>query len=62
MVLADTSSGLTGSEIGRLLQHVSIDDEEPTATKWKRLFFALCIVAGDADGQSGLGECAESVR
>jgi uncharacterized protein (TIGR02391 family) len=42
IVLADTNSGLTGSEIGRLLQHVLIDDGEPTATKWKRLFFALC--------------------
>jgi uncharacterized protein (TIGR02391 family) len=42
MVLADTSSGLTGSEIGRLLQQAGIDDGDPTATKWKRLFFALC--------------------
>lgn len=41
LVLADTSSGLTGSEIGRLLGQVGIDDGDPTATKWKRLFLAL---------------------
>lgn len=41
MILAETSAGLTGSEIGRLLQQVRIEDGEPTATKWKRLFFAL---------------------
>lgn len=41
-VLADTSSGLTGSEIGRLLQQAGIEDGDPTATKWKRLFFVLC--------------------
>ena len=42
MVLADTGSGLTGSEIGRLLQQTGIDDGDSTSTKWKRLFFALC--------------------
>src|SRR5260370_17079725 len=42
MILADTNSGLTGSEIGRLLLQVGIEDGDPTGTKWKRLFFALC--------------------
>jgi hypothetical protein len=46
MILADTSSGLSGSEIGRLLQQVAIDDGDPTATKWKRLLFALSIRPG----------------
>jgi uncharacterized protein (TIGR02391 family) len=41
MVLAETSSGLTGSEIGRILRQIDIEDGDPTATKWKRLFFAL---------------------
>ncbi len=41
-ILADTSCGLTGSEIGRILQQVGIEDGDPTATKWKRLLFALC--------------------
>src|ERR1035437_7596342 len=41
-ILGDTSSGLTGSEIGRLLQQLGIEDGDPAATKWKRLFFALC--------------------
>ncbi|HEY3443620.1 MAG TPA: TIGR02391 family protein [Paludibaculum sp.] len=40
-VLGDTDSGLTGSEIGRLLQQARIEDGDPTATKWKRLCFAL---------------------
>ncbi len=42
MILAETSSGLTGSEIGRLLQQIGIEDGDPLGTKWKRLFFALC--------------------
>src|SRR6266542_3272076 len=40
-ILGDTSSGLTGSEIGRLLQQVGIEDGDPLGTKWKRLLFAL---------------------
>ncbi len=39
----DTSSGLTGSEIGRFLQQVGVSDTEPTMTKWKRLHNALMI-------------------
>lgn len=42
MILADTSSGLTGSEIGRVLAQVGIEDCDPTGTKWRRLFVALC--------------------
>lgn len=40
-VLADTSSGLTGSEIGKLLRHLNIDDLNPDMTKRVRLFEAL---------------------
>lgn len=40
-VLGDTSSGLTGTEIGQLLQRCSIPDPEPGITKRKRLFEAL---------------------
>jgi uncharacterized protein (TIGR02391 family) len=40
-ILADTSTGLTGSEIGQLLQGCSIDDPNPTGTKRYRLFDAL---------------------
>ncbi len=39
--IADTSSGLTGSEIGHILQQSRIPDVSPTMTKWKRLFNAL---------------------
>jgi uncharacterized protein (TIGR02391 family) len=40
-VLGDTSTGLTGSEIARLLSQVGIDDPVPTMTKRHRLFAAL---------------------
>lgn len=40
-VLADTERGLTGSEIGYLIQDCKIEDVSPTITKWKRLFNAL---------------------
>jgi len=40
-VLADTSSGLTGSEIGRLLGECSIADPQPGITKRHRLYAAL---------------------
>ena len=40
-ILADTSAGLTESEIARLLRQVGIADPEPSATKRHRLFAAL---------------------
>jgi uncharacterized protein (TIGR02391 family) len=40
-VLADTERGLTGSEIGYLLQDCKVTDVRPSMTKWKRLFNAL---------------------
>lgn len=40
-VLADTSSGLTGSEIAHLLPSSHIIDCDPTNTKWKRLYNAF---------------------
>ena len=40
-VLADTSAGLSGSEIGRLLLDAGIDDPLPSYTKRHRLFGAL---------------------
>ena len=40
-VLADTTQGLTGTQIGRLLQEIQIADSSPDMTKWKRLFNAL---------------------
>jgi len=39
--LADTSEGLTGSEIGHLLATLKISDPMPTMTKWKRLHNAF---------------------
>jgi uncharacterized protein (TIGR02391 family) len=40
-ILGDTSTGLTGSELGTLLVRKGIQDPEPTITKRKRLFLAL---------------------
>ena len=40
-VLGETSSGLTGSEIGRLLAQCGIDDSSSGSTKWRRLCDAL---------------------
>lgn len=40
-ILADTSTGLTGSEIGRLLEQLKIADPRPGDTKRHRLFAAL---------------------
>jgi hypothetical protein len=40
-VLADTDSGLTGDEIGRLLANVDVRDLDPSATKRHRLSYAL---------------------
>ena len=40
-VLADTSTGLTGSEIGHLLRDSRLPDPTPNQTKWKRLHNAF---------------------
>jgi hypothetical protein len=40
-VLADTSTGFTGSEIGKLLMRLSIADPQPQMTKRHRLYEAL---------------------
>jgi hypothetical protein len=40
-IIADTNSGITGTEIGRFLQVMEIEDVDPLLTKWKRLFNAL---------------------
>lgn len=39
--IADTTDGLTGAEIGRILQQVDIKDIDPNNTKWRRLFNAF---------------------
>lgn len=50
-VLADTNRGLTGSEIGYLIQDCKIEDVTPAMTKWKRLFNAL----GEAQNKHQVG-------
>ena len=40
-VLADTDTGLTGSEIAHTLAQIGVDDTDPAMTKRKRLYNAL---------------------
>lgn len=40
-ILADTSNGLTGSEIASLLADMRLADIDPANSKWKRLFNSL---------------------
>jgi uncharacterized protein (TIGR02391 family) len=40
-VLADTTDGLTGSEIDHLLRNSNIPNPTPDMTKWKRLYTAV---------------------
>lgn len=40
-VMAETTTGLTGPEIGQILADMGLRDPDPTSTKWKRLFNAL---------------------
>jgi uncharacterized protein (TIGR02391 family) len=40
-ILGDTERGLTGLEIGYLLEDCRVEDVNPDFTKWKRLFNAL---------------------
>jgi|GEM_PF-3972775 len=43
-VLADTTNGLKGDEIGYILADMHIPDQDQGMTKWNRLFNALAIV------------------
>src|SRR5438874_351621 len=40
-ILGETETGLTGPQIGYLLQDAKIPDVNPEMTKWKRLFNAF---------------------
>jgi uncharacterized protein (TIGR02391 family) len=40
-ILGDTATGLTGSQIGYILQDCRIPDVSPDMTKWKRIFNAF---------------------
>jgi hypothetical protein len=40
-ILGNTTDGLTGTEINRLLQECKIENTDPDITKWKRLFNAF---------------------
>lgn len=40
-VIANTETGITGTEIGKILADSMIQDTDPTLTKWKRLYNAF---------------------
>ena len=40
-ILADTDTGLNGSEIRDILKQIGVIDTDPTMTKWRRLYYAL---------------------
>lgn len=46
-VLADTSGGLTGFEIGFILGDAGIPDVDASNTKWKRLYNALASIQNE---------------
>ena len=52
-VLGDTTTGLSGSQIGQRLSEVPIRDLDPTNTKWKRIYNALAA----HQNQHGTGKC-----
>lgn len=52
-VLADTSEGLTGTDIGGILGQARVADVTPTMTKWKRLFNALA----EEQNRTRTGDC-----
>lgn len=46
-VLGDTANGLTGVEIGHILQEIGVPDPDSSLTKWKRLFNALAAIQNE---------------
>ena len=52
-ILADTAEGLTGTQIGYILDDCRIPDVSPGITKWQRLFNALAAWQNDKK----LGNC-----
>lgn len=46
-VLADTEKGLTGTQIGYILQECKVQDIDCSNTKWKRLFNAIVQIQNE---------------
>jgi len=56
-VLADTSNGLKGDEIGHILTDMGVADPGPASTKWKRLFNALALAQNSHQSGNHLIMC-----
>lgn len=52
-IIADTNTGLTGSQIEQCLRDSKIKDVDPNNTKWRRLYNALIT----EQNESGMGNC-----
>lgn len=55
-IIADTSDGLTGTEIGYILKSLKYKDVNPDNTKWKRLYNALA----NRQNETRTGNCVFS--
>lgn len=53
-IIAETSVGLTGSEIGKILADVRIADNYSSLTKWKRLYNAFAEYQNLQNSSSGI--------
>ena len=62
-ILADTDTGLTGSEIGHTLAQIGVIDTDTTMTKWRRLYNALADNQNKRqDGNNVLAFIATALR
>lgn len=46
-IIGDTNRGLSGTQIGAMLQEIRVADIDPSNTKWKRLYNALATVQNE---------------
>lgn len=52
--IADTNEGLTGTEIGKLLNDSRVTDVDPSMTKWKRLYNAFASYQNNLQCSNGI--------
>ena len=65
VALADTSAGLSGSEIGHILSLLRMKDPDPTMTKWKRLHNAFVErqnKSGNRESDTGICSTSHETR
>ena len=60
-ILADTSNGLTGSEVSHFLRQCGIEDISPSMTKWKRLYNAFVEYQNKAKYSNKIGTAGKYI-